>query len=188
MQELLLHMQHFFQRPSSNDILSGNSTWSNSIILVEGLKFEREVLKYFSLTSMWVIYEIKILLLRIKNPCIDVTDPVLCVLVYTECYIYNLCFVWYINIYMYYLFVCNRGLFKSYDCYVLFLSFKYVKYSPLKIMKDVFNFISIYLWKKFSCLTNSRSKCVVRKINLYFSDVVKNVQFVLQKFTIFNMI
>ena len=41
-------------------------------------------------------------------------------------------------------------------------------------MKNIFNSISIYSWKKNSLLTNIRNKRVVKKINLYFFDVMKN--------------
>ena len=42
------------------------------------------------------------------------------------------------------------------------------------VMKYIFNSISIYFWKKNSLLTNIRNKRVIRKINLYFFDVMKN--------------
>ena len=45
--------------------------------------------------------------------------------------------------------------------------FCYSKY-PSDVMKNVFNSISIYSWKKFSLLTNIRSKRVTRKISPYF--------------------
>ena len=41
------------------------------------------------------------------------------------------------------------------------------------VMKYIFNCISIYFWKKYSLLTNKRNKRVIRKINLYFFDVMK---------------
>ena len=47
---------------------------------------------------------------------------------------------------MYYLSGCNRGLFQSYHCYVLFLPFG----NPSDIMKNAFNFISIYILEKSS--------------------------------------
>ena len=53
--------------------------------------------------------------------------------------------------------------------------------NPSNIMKDIFNSISIYYWKKISLLTNVRNKCVIRKINLYFFDVMKNGQIVPSK-------
>ena len=42
------------------------------------------------------------------------------------------------------------------------------------VMKYIFNSISIYFWKKKFLLTNIRNKSVIRKINLYFFDVMKN--------------
>ena len=74
---------------------------------------------------------------------------------------------------MYYLSAGNRGLFKSYYCYILFLPFEK---SFSDIMKKVFISISVYSWKKIIFLTNIRNKSVVRKINLYFFDFIKNGQ------------
>ena len=42
------------------------------------------------------------------------------------------------------------------------------------VMKNIFNPISIYSWKKKSLLTNRGNKRVMKKINLYFFDVMKN--------------
>ena len=85
---------------------------------------------------------------------------------------------------MYCLSACNRGLFKSYYCYVLFLAFG----KSFKYMKNSFNSIAIYSWKKISLLTNIRNKCVIRKINLYFLTSWKIAKLFLQKFVIFNVI
>ena len=57
------------------------------------------------------------------------------------------------------------GLFKSCYCYVLFLPFK--KFSK---------YYEKYSWFQNSVLTNIRNKCVIRKINLYFFDVMRNEQ------------
>ena len=78
---------------------------------------------------------------------------------------------------MYYLSACNRGLFKSCYCYVLFLPFK--KFSK---------YYEKYSWFQNSMLTNIRNKCVLRKINLYFLTLWKMAKLFLQKFVIFNMI
>ena len=78
---------------------------------------------------------------------------------------------------MYYLSACNRGLFKSWYCYVLFLPFK--KFSK---------YYEKYSWLQNSMLTNIRNKCVLRKINLYFLTLWKMAKLFLQKFVIFNMI
>ena len=43
-----------------------------------------------------------------------------------------------------------------------------------KIMKNIFNCISIYSRNKISFLKDIRSKCFMRKINLYFFEVMKN--------------
>ena len=40
--------------------------------------------------------------------------------------------------------------------------------NPSDVIKNIFNSISINLWKKISLLTNIRNKRVIRKINLYF--------------------
>ena len=59
---------------------------------------------------------------------------------------------------------------------------------PSDIMKNIFNSISIYSFKKISFLTNVRNKEVVRKTNFYFFTSWKMALFFLQKFVIFNMI
>ena len=73
---------------------------------------------------------------------------------------------------MYYLSACNRGLFKKYYCYVLFLSFE----KSLKYYENLFLIPSLYFLKKRFPITNIRNKCVIRKINLFFFDVMKNGQ------------
>ena len=45
--------------------------------------------------------------------------------------------------------------------------------SPLNIMKNVFNSITICSWKKIFLVNKPKSKCVIRK-NLYFFDILKN--------------
>ena len=42
------------------------------------------------------------------------------------------------------------------------------------VMKYIFNSVSIYFSKKNSLLTNIRNKRIIKKINLYFFDVMKN--------------
>ena len=44
---------------------------------------------------------------------------------------------------------------------------------PSDIMKNIFNFISIYSWK-YSLITNMRNKRFTRKKNLYCFDIIKN--------------
>ena len=51
---------------------------------------------------------------------------------------------------------------------------------------NIFNSIFIYFRKKNSVLKNVRHKCVIRKINLYFFDDVKNGQTVTSKFCLFQ--
>ena len=107
----------YYNLLSSDDIPSGHFTWSNSIILVESLKYEREILKYFLLTTVLVIYEIiskkycwyvlKILLsvsltLYHAGQFTQVLSAILCL--YVTCS------------YMNDLSACKRGHFKSYDC------------------------------------------------------------------------
>ena len=43
-------------------------------------------------------------------------------------------------------------------------------------MKNIFNFISAYSWKKISLLANIRNKYFMRKVNLYVFAVMKNSQ------------
>ena len=73
---------------------------------------------------------------------------------------------------MYYLPAWNRGLIQIYYCYVLFLPFG----KSFKYYEKYFNSISIYSWKQISLLTNIRNKFVIRNINLWFFDVMKNSQ------------
>ena len=85
---------------------------------------------------MRVIYEMKILLLLIKNTCISVTHPILCVSVYAGCYIYilgsyDICI--YMYIYLHVIEVCLKAM----------IAMFYLK-SPSNIMKNVFNSIAIY--------------------------------------------
>ena len=79
---------------------------------------------------------------------------------------------------MYYSSACNRDLFIKVTIAVLFLpfekSFKYYEIYFYSIFKNI-------LKKKNSLLANIRNKCVVRKINLYFFDVIKNDQIVPSK-------
>ena len=56
--------------------------------------------------------------------------------------------------------------------------------NPSDIMKNTFNSISIYSWKKISSLTTIRNKCVIRKKYLYYWSHEKWPYF----FFIFNMI
>ena len=85
---------------------------------------------------------------------------------------------------MFCLSACNRSMFKSYYCYVLFLPFKNLS----NFMKSFFNSIFIYSWNKILLLTKIRSKCFIRKKNLYFLKLSKMAKFFLQMFVIFNMI
>ena len=73
---------------------------------------------------------------------------------------------------MYYLSACNRGPFKSYYCYVLFLPFE----------------ICLYVVEKNYLLTNIRNKCVIKRIFFFFLTSWKMAKFFLQKFFIFNTI
>ena len=56
------------------------------------------------------------------------------------------------------------------------------------MMGNIFNSISIYSWKKIFLLTNIRSECVIKEINLNFLTPWKMANFFLQKCFIFNMI
>ena len=50
----------------------------------------------------------------------------------------------------------------------------YPSKNPSDVMKNIFNAISIYSWKKKSSLTNIRNKRVIRKKYVYCFDVMKN--------------
>ena len=71
---------------------------------------------------------------------------------------------------MYYLSAFNRGLFKSYYCYVLFLSFEK---SFRRYEKS-----SVHILEKNFFLTNMRNKRVISKINLYCYNIMKNGQII----------
>ena len=47
---------------------------------------------------------------------------------------------------------------------------------------------ALYILEKISLSANIRNKCVIRKINLYFYEVIKMAKCFLQKFVIFIMI
>ena len=75
---------------SSDDILAGNFAWSNSIILVEDQIRWKRGLKHFWLTTIRVIFEIKIFLVFNKKYLYQRhTHPTLWGSVHTRCYIYN---------------------------------------------------------------------------------------------------
>ena len=78
-------------------------------------KSKREVLKFFWLTIMRVIYEINVLLTSIKKYSYQ-CHPHYAMQVSSHSVLYLQFFGSHnIRIYMYYLSLCNRGLFKSYD-------------------------------------------------------------------------
>ena len=54
---------------------------------------------------------------------------------------------------------------------VIFFSFH--SKNPSNIVKNIFNSISIYSWNKIYLLANTRNKCFMRKINLYFLTIWK---------------
>ena len=82
-------------------------------------------------------------------------------------------FIWYLH----YLSACNRDLFKRWLlCFIIGFQ------KALQTLWETFIIpISTYSWEKFS----SRSKCIVRKINL---SLWKMPNFFLQNFVIFDMI
>ena len=79
---------------------------------------------------------------------------------------------------MYYSSACNRDLFIKVTIAMFY--FCHSK-NPSNIMKDIFIPSLYILEKKISLLANIRNKCAVRKINLYFFDVIKNDQIVPSK-------
>ena len=157
---------NFLQTPFLDDIFLINFLSSNSISSVKDLIRWKEVLKYFWLTTKLVTLEIIISLASIKKSLYQCHPPYT-----TRVSPHRVLYLKLLILYMYYLPSCNKDLFKSHHCHVLILpiekSFRYV-------MKYVFNSISISFWKKNSLLTNIRNKRVIRNINLYFFDVMKN--------------
>ena len=82
----------------------------------------------------------------------------------------------YIYIYLHVIEVCLKAM----------IAMFYLK-SPSNIMKNFFNSVAIYSWKKiFSFSINNRRKCFARKINLYLFTVVKNDQIFSSKVCHFN--
>ena len=77
------------QTPSSEDIFAGNFTWSNSIILIENLIRWKRGLKYFWFTTMQVIFEIKISLVRNKKYLYQCHSPYTMQVSHAICYMHN---------------------------------------------------------------------------------------------------
>ena len=69
---------------------------------------------------------------------------------------------------MYDLSACNRGLFKTYFCYVLFLSFE----SFFKYYEKYFSFNLYIFLKKISLLTSITNKFVISKIMCVCKDLL----------------
>ena len=93
--------------------------------------------------------------------------------VHTECYIYkSLAYTIYI------LFTCILISYINFKVIIAMFYFCHLK-SPWNIMKNILNSIYIYILKKEkkkSSTTNMKKKCVIRKLNLYFFDAMKNSQ------------
>ena len=81
---------------------------------------------------------------------------------------------------MYDLSACNRGLLKSYHCYVLFLPFK----NPANVMKSVSNSIFIYSWKKSP--SQQITETLFLNAKSLFFDVLKNGQIFASKVSHFQ--
>ena len=79
------------------------------------------------------------------------------------------------------LFICiESDLFKSSDYYVLFFPFE----KSFKYYEKLFQFHHYMFLKKILLLNKPKTKCVIRKRNLYFLTSWKIVKFYLQKFVI----
>ena len=141
-------MKHFFEdvpllsvsrnsllTPSLDDICFRNFTFSNSIILMEDLIRWNRVFKYFWLTTMPVILELKISLKSIKKFLYKCHSPCARWLSW-----HSMLYLYFLGSYnICYLSACNRDLFKSYYCY---------SKNHSNIMKNISNSISTYSWKQ----------------------------------------
>ena len=65
---------------------------------------------------------------------------------------------------MYYLSAYNRGLFKSYNCYVLFLAFK----KSFKYYENFKFYLYIFLKKKFLANKYKKQMCYKENKSLFF--------------------
>ena len=120
---------------------------------------------------MLVILEITMPLVSIKKPLYQCNPPYtkgvrvsshrVLYLIFLSTY--NICII-----YLHVIQACLKGTIGMFH-------FCHLK-NPSDVMKDIVNSISIYSWKKIPLLTNIRIKYVIRKINLSFSDVMKNSQ------------
>ena len=137
-------------------------------------------MKYFWLVFLWIL-EITISLISIKKS--------LC-----QCHpLYTRWVSWHRVLYLKFLSTCNMCIIYLLviDAYLkVTITMFYFCHSknPSDVIKNIFNSISINLWKKISLLTNIRNKRVIRKINLYFLASWKIATFSLQKFVIYNLI
>ena len=85
---------------------------------------------------------------------------------------------------MYYLSAGNRGLFKSYYCYVLFLPFeKSFKYYE----KCIYFYLCIFFKKNYFFNKYKKQMCYKENKSLVFLTSLKIAKFFLQRFVIFNM-
>ena len=123
-------------------------------------------MKYFWLSPMLGILEITISLVSIKKSCYQ------CHLPYTHPGQFTgglyLKLLWTYDIFIICLHVTDTCL----EVIIVMFYFCHSK-NPLDVMKNIFDSIHIYFWKKLSLLTN-RNKRVIRKVNLYFFDAMKS--------------
>ena len=126
-------------------------------------------MKSFCLTTMLVILAMKTSLVSIKKNLVSVSLT----LYYTDQCTQGAVSIipWFINVCIIYLHVIE-------NCLKVTIAMFYFCHSknPSNIMKNIFNSITIYSWKRNSLLTNMRNNYVARQINVYFLDVMKNGQ------------
>ena len=132
---------------------------SNSIILVEDRIRWKRGFEIF-LTDHWA-GNIGNKNIAGKYQNILVTHPILTGSVHTVCYVYNSL----VHI-IYVLFIFTK--LKSVCLKVTILFYFCHSKNASNIMKNIFNSISIYSWKKTFLLTNIRNKCVIKKIFIFW--------------------
>ena len=112
-----------------------------------------------------MVLEITVSLVSIKKPLYQ------CYPNYTKRVIsHRVLYLTFLSTYMYYLSACNKGPFKRYHCFVLFWPLE----KSFRCYEIYFQFHLYIVLKKIYLLTNIRNKGVIRKINLYLFDVMKN--------------
>ena len=169
------------QTLSLDHILLGNFTLSNSIILVEDLIRGKRGFEIFLVDHYAADIRKKVSLVSIEKFLYQ------CHPTYTRWVsLHKVLYLSFLGSYN----ICIIYLHETEACLKVAIAMFYFRHlkSLSNIMKYIFNYISIYSWRKVSLLTHMRNKCAMREINLYFLTLWKLAKLFLQKFIIFSMI